>query len=185
MFFDGKFVRPAGLIYDRFDPARHTCPRFPLPADWARYAGLDFGAVNTAAIYLAEERDRNSRMPTGRFIVYREYPDREFLPGKYAAEAHAVRMLKGQVTHPLFVGGSASEDDWRSKFQAAGIPVLEPPISAVEPQIDAAYKLISEDRLIVMDDCVGLLDQLASYSRELDDNGEPTEKIDNDAAHHL
>src|SRR5262249_14692133 len=62
MFFDGVFVRPAGLIYDRFDPARHTCPRHALPADWARYAGLDFGAVNTAAIYLAEERDRNSRM---------------------------------------------------------------------------------------------------------------------------
>jgi hypothetical protein len=66
-----------------------------MPADWTRYAGMDFGAVNTAAVYLAEERDRSTRAPTGRFIVYREYPDREFLPGKFAAEAHAVRMLKG------------------------------------------------------------------------------------------
>lgn len=184
MFFDGAFTRPAGLIYDNFDPARHVCPRHALPDDWPRYAGLDFGAVNTAAVYLAEERDRDTRAPTGRFVAYREYPDREFVPGKYAAEAHAVRMLKGEPTTPLFVGGSGSEDDWRARFRAAGLPVAEPPVGAVEVQIDAVYRLIAEGRLVVMDDCVGLLDQLASYSRELDEQGEPTEKIDNDAAFH-
>jgi len=185
MFFDGKPTRPAGVIYDLFDPKRHCVPRHLLPGDWPRFAGLDFGAVNTAAVYSAQERDRASGVPTGRFIVYREYPDRKFLPGKREASAHTVRMLEGESSTPLFIGGSHSEDDWRDKFRAAGLPVAEPPVNAVEVQIDAVYGLIAAGNLIVMDDCIGLLDQLATYSRVLDARGEPTEEIENDAAFHM
>lgn len=183
MFFRGRFSRPAGLIYDRFDHKNHVWPRCRISDEWPRYGGLDFGAVNTAAVYLAAELGPN-RLPTGRYIAYREYPDREFVAGKLAAETHAVNLLKGESTTPLFVGGSASEDEWRSKFRSAGLPVVEPPVSAVEVQIDAVYRLIANNNLIVMGDLSGLLDQLASYSRELDERGEPTEKIDSDSIYH-
>jgi hypothetical protein len=185
MFFDGVFTRPAGLIYDCFDAAQHVQAARIVPPEWLRYAGIDFGAVNTAAVFLAQERQPATRVPTGRFLLYREYPDREgCLPGKYAAPTHAKRLLKPEPMVPTFIGGAASEDEWRGKFRAAGLPVLEPPISAVEPQIESVYAMLSQGKLLVASDCVGVLDQLASYSRELDDDGEPTEKIDNDAAYH-
>lgn len=34
MFFDGKPTRPPGVVYDRFDPKKHVCPRFRLPEEW-------------------------------------------------------------------------------------------------------------------------------------------------------
>jgi hypothetical protein len=185
MFYDGVFTRPAGLIYDCFDPTNHVQAARVVPSEWTRYAGIDFGAVNTAAVFLAQERNPATRQPTGRFLLYREYPDREgCLPGKYAAPTHARRLLKPEAMVPTFVGGAASEDEWRGKFRAAGVPVLEPPISSVEPQIESVYAMLSQGKLLIASDCVGALDQLASYSRELDDDGEPTEKIDNDAAYH-
>lgn len=188
MFFDGIFTRPAGLIYDRFDPKRHVLPRFAIPADWPRFGGVDFGAVNTAAVFVAQELDPTHRTPTGRFIAYREYH-----PGKLPPETHAVNLLKGDADRgipperemPRFVGGSRSEDDWRDRFGAVGVPVDEPPVKDVEVQIDALWELIANDRFLVMDDMVGLIDELSSYSRVLDDNGEPTEKIDEDQLYHL
>lgn len=183
MFFRALPTRPAGLIYDCFSHATHVVPRYKLPDVYPRYGGLDFGAVNTAGIYFAAELGQD-RLPTGNYIAYREYPDRKYLPGKYAAETHAVRMLEGEPSTPLFVGGSASEDEWRGKFRAAGLPVAEPPVSAVEVQIDALYRLIAQGRLKVMDDLTGFLDQLATYSRVLDERGEPTDEIDSDHLFH-
>ncbi len=179
MKYRGRFSRPAGLIYDRFDPHRHVWPRCKIDDKWPRYAGLDFGATNTACVFLAAELGPD-KLPTGRYVAYREYH-----PGKLPPETHAVDLLKGEPMVPMFAGGSRSEDDWRDRFRAAGLPVAEPPISAVEPQIDAVYELIANGRLIVMEDLHGLLDELASYSRVLDDEGEPTEEIDEDQAYHL
>lgn len=179
MKYRGRFSRPAGLIYDRFDPRRHVWPRCKLDDRWPRYAGLDFGATNTASVFLAAELGRD-RLPTGRYVAYREYH-----PGKLPPETHAVNLLKGEPCVPLFAGGSSSEDDWRDRFRAAGLPVVEPPVSAVEPQIDAVYELFANDRLIVMEDLHGLLDELGSFSRVLDDEGEPTDKIDEENSYHL
>ncbi len=185
MKYRGRFSRPAGLIYDRFRATLgvggHLWPRCLIDPRWPRYGGLDFGAVNTAAVLLASELDHRSMLPTGRFVVYREHHPELKLP----PETHAAQLLAGEPTTPLFIGGSASEDEWRSKFRAAGLPVIEPPISAVEPQIDDVYKLIANDRLIVMEDLHGLLDELGSYSRELDDSGNVTEKIDSESVYHL
>ena len=154
MMARGEFTRPAGLIYDRFDPRRHVRPRFALPEEWNRYAGLDFGAVNTAGVFLAEEESQGR--PTGRYVAYRTYhPGRKMEPAE-----HYGALVKGEPRLPVFVGGARSEDEWRERFSAAGIPVCEPPVHGVEPGIDTVYELIATDKLIVMDDLADLLDEL-------------------------
>lgn len=179
MFHRGMFERPAGLIYDRFDPRRHSRPRFRVPPEWPRYCGLDFGTVNAAAVMLAAELGAD-RLPTGRFYAYREYH-----PGlKIDPQTHAHNLLEGEPGTPVFVGGARSENDWRLRFRAAGVPVQEPPVFDVEVQIDSLHALIANDRLLVMDDLTGLLDELASYSRVVDDRGEPTAEIDSDQLYH-
>jgi hypothetical protein len=43
LFYRAVFTRPAGLIYDCFDPKRHKIPRFAIKPTWQTYLGLDFG----------------------------------------------------------------------------------------------------------------------------------------------
>jgi hypothetical protein len=90
------------------------------------------------------------------------------------------------------VGGSHSEGQWRLEFQSArdkdgkpaGMVVAEPPVKEVEVGIDRVVAAIKQDRLYVFNTCTAVLDDLQSYSRELDDAGNPTEEIEDKAEYH-
>ncbi|MFI5113514.1 MAG: hypothetical protein ACHP7J_00115 [Terriglobales bacterium] len=195
MKYNGLPERPAGLIYSSFSEERHKVPRFEIPPEWKRFVGLDFGGVNTAAIYFAKEPG-----DSGRYYAYREY-----LTGDRSAAEHCYYMMKGDEKNaseprtPTCVGGSKSEGQWRREFAAggtvrgvrvAGIPILAPTIvkgdkdSIVEVGINRVFKAFAMDQIWVFDDLVGLLDEVGSYSRELDDAGEPTEKIQDKETYH-
>lgn len=173
MFFCGQFERPAGLIYDCFDDQLHRCPRFALPAAWPRYLGLDFGGIHTAGVFFTEEP------VTGRLYAYREY-----LAGGRTAKEHREALLAGEPGLPVCCGGSKSEQQWRDEFAAVGLPVREPVISDVEVGIGRVYGTIKRGELVVFQDLAGLLDELGSYSRPLDDAGNPTEGIEDKESYH-
>lgn len=185
MFYRGVFDRPAGLIYDCFDPARHLIPRFAIPDEWERFIGLDFGGVNTAGLFLAKERTQEGRS-TGRYIGYREYH-----AGGKTAKDHATAMLKGEPRIPTAIGGSKSEGQWRQEFSDGGLPVGPPVVSDVEVGINRVYAALAETLpdeaidIVFFDDLSGTIDQLNTYSRELDDRGEPTEKIEDKETYHF
>jgi hypothetical protein len=185
MFYRGRYERPAGMIYDSFDEVAHTCPRFALPPEWPRYLGLDFGGVNTAALFLAEELPKldngewDSDKGTGRYYLYREY-----LAGSRTGKEHAEKLIAGEPNVPICVGGSKSEGQWRMEFRAGGLPVREPDVKEVEIGINRVYGAFKQGNLIVFDDLTGLLDELRSYSRKLDDAGEPLEAIEDKATYH-
>jgi hypothetical protein len=184
MFYRGRFERPAGLIYDSFDQRRHTCPRFAVPFEWPRSLGLDFGGVNTAALFYAAERarldDGSWGAETGRLFLYREY-----LAGGRTAKAHADKLLVGEPGVPTCVGGSKSEGQWRAEFRQAGLPVRSPIVREVEIGINRVYGAHARGEIIVFDDLAHYLDQKATYSRELDELGEPTEAIADKETFHL
>lgn len=174
MFYRGIFTRPAGIIYDCFDDDGHVVPDFPIPAEWPRYMGVDFGGTNTAAIYVAEA-------PDGKYYIYKEYWPKL---SRTAAE-HKDAMLQGEAGIPTAVGGAKSEGQWRDEFTASGLPIKEPDISEVELGITRFYGLIKADRIRVLAGCKYFLEEMGSYSRELDDNDEPTEKIEDKNDYHL
>lgn len=174
MFYRAQFERPAGLIYDSFDEARHKVPRFAIPPTWKRYLGLDFGGVNTAGLFYAEEPD------VGRLFLYREYK-----AGGRTAKDHVEALLDGEPMIPDCVGGSKSEGQWRSEFRAAGLPVREPAVSDVEVGIDRVYGAHKRDEILVFDDLSGYLDEKAAYSRKVDEVGEPTEEIEDKDEYHF
>lgn len=173
MFYRGLFERPAGLIYDAFDEERCTIPRFALPDGWQRYLGLDFGGVNTAGMFYAEEPG------TGRLYAYREY-----LAGKRTARQHVSALIEGEPMIPIAVGGSPSEGQWRQEFRQAGLPVRPPATGSVEVGIDRVYGAHRRNEIIAFDDLHGYLDEKASYSRKLDEDGEPTEEIEDKHEYH-
>jgi hypothetical protein len=173
MFYRGRYSRPAGLIYDSFDEHLHLTPRFAIPDEWPRFMGLDFGGVNTAALFYAEEPG------TGRLYLYREY-----LEGGRTAQEHARALLANEPGTPICIGGSKSEGQWRREFRAGGLPVREPDITEVEIGIARVYGAHKAGEIRVFDDLTGYLGQKRSYSRKLDATGEPTEAIEDKATFH-
>jgi hypothetical protein len=53
-----------------------------------RFLGLDFGGVNTAGVFFAQERDAYHK-PTGRLFAYREYR-----AGDRSAAEHCYHLMK-------------------------------------------------------------------------------------------
>jgi hypothetical protein len=178
MFYRGLFERPAGLIYDSFDLSdpQVVRPRVGIPAAWKRYLGLDFGGVNTAAMFYAEEPG------TSRWWAYREY-----LAGGRTAKEHVTALLAGEPMVPFAVGGSHSEGQWRLEFQKGGLSVHEPDIKDVFLGVERVYGGHKRHETIVFDDLRGYLDQIARYSYRLDERGEVREpkEIEDKATYHL
>lgn len=173
MFYLGRFQRPAGLIYDCFDPAVHVVDDFTIPPEWPRYQGADFGGVNTAGVWVAQDPN------TKRCYVYAEY-----LAGGRTAKQHA-DAWEARHGRPLkVVGGSHSEGQWRQEFGQASYPIAEPNVKDVEVGINRVYGAFQRNELFVLRSCAGLIDQLNTYSRVLDANGDPTEVIEDKASYH-
>lgn len=166
MFYCGEFTRPAGLVYDCYDDVEHTCDAFPIPKQWPRIVGIDFGAQNTATVWLAVD-------PASEMIfIYRET-----LMGGLSIYEHARMMLDYNEPVICWFGGAHTEQAQRLDYQIAGIPVAEPPVHDPESQIDRVYALIKHNRIRIFRGLNGLRGELLTYQRELDESGEPTEKI--------
>jgi hypothetical protein len=174
LFYRAVFSRPAGMIYDSFDPVAHTSPRFVIPGLWPRYLGLDFGGVHTAGLFYAAEPGTN------RLWLYREY-----LAGGRSAAEHAAALLAGEPGIPECVGGSRSEGQWRREFAAGGLPIRPPAFSDVEVGINRVYGAHKRAEIRVFDDLAGYLEQKQTYSRVLDETGEPTEAIEDKNLFHF
>ena len=185
MFYQGRFTRPAGMIFDNFDTTRHVMPRFAIPEHWERFLGLDFGGVNTAGTFWAKELNADGK-PTGRFVGYREYH-----AGGRTAKEHAAALLAGEPRIPTAVGGSKSEGQWRHEFAEGGLPINPPVVHDVEVGINRVYAGLQQTApdesidLVIFDDLPGLKDQFLTYSRELDEKGDPTEKIEDKDTYHF
>jgi len=176
MFYQGQFDRPAGMVYDCFDEAVAVIPRQPIPRQWLIYVGHDFGGSNPAAIFYAQDPD------TGYFYAFNEY-----LPGPRSTEEHvrAFKQITQGYTVVKRVGGSHTEEGWRNDFTAQGWPISEPAVTEVEQGINRVYGLHKLNKVFIFKDLVNYLDEKMSYSRELDENNQPTEKIEDKARYHL
>lgn len=165
MFYRGRFTKPAGLIYGNFRQilgAGHVIQPMPLGDDWPRYVGIDFGGSNTTALFYAGVPG------TPYMLLYKEYH-----AGGRTSREHAVEMARflPDVLGAHIYGGAGSEDQWRAEFSAAGFPVREPKVSAVEVGIMAVYSAHQNDLIKVFDTCTGYLDEKGRYSRPVDELG--------------
>lgn len=195
MFCRGLFTRPAGLIFGDFDNRYreqdgNLVRPFTIPPTWLRTVGVDFGNVNTALIWSAEAvGDGNQgyepawNVPEsvrhGDVFVYRECYDPRVGPIEHA---QAAKEYREPVR--LWLGGAKSEDDQRDLWTRAGVTVQLPWITEREAQIDNCIAGFRSKRVYVFDTLTGLRSELGTYSRELDGNGEPLERIDHDERFH-
>ena len=72
--------------------------------------------------------------------------------------------------------------------RAPGIPIhgpAKPEVRSIEVGINRVFAAFALNQILVFEDLRGFLDELQSYSRELDELGEPTEKIEAKETFHL
>jgi hypothetical protein len=164
MFYNGNFSRPAGMIYSDFTEA-HIIDDFDLPERWPRYMCNDFGAVNTAKLWIAVD-------PANTFI----YAYREALSGDKSTSEHVKEAKKYERIQRAW-GGSGSEEQQRRDWTAAGLRVHRPPIADVEAGIDKVIEVIKARKFYVFRSLTGLIDEFGTYARKLNDAGEPLAEI--------
>ena len=173
MFFRGRVTKPRHLIFDCFNGETHIIPSFKIQDDWQRYLGLDFGGINTAGIFLAE--DPQSK----KLYCYKEYH-----AGKLTAKEHVNEMLLGEPAIPLTYGGAKAEVQWRKEFRDGGLSVKQPKIADVWLGINIVYGEIKANNFFVFEDCTGLIFELNNYRRKYDSLGNPTDEIFNKSDWH-
>lgn len=64
----GLWVAADGVVYENWDAQKHICDPFPVPADWPRFWGIDFGYRNPMVVGMWAQEPS-----TGRLYCYREY----------------------------------------------------------------------------------------------------------------
>lgn len=174
MQYRGRYDRPAGMIYSDFDEQIHLVEPFAIPRNWFRYVGIDPGAVHTATVWIAEDREH------GRFYVYADY-----LEGNLSTKQHVERALgRAGNTNVHWAGGARSENQFRMDWQQEGIKVNEPAVGDVEAGIDRVISLLKENKLFVFNTCRGLRDEIGTYARVLDERGDSTERIRDKESYH-
>ncbi len=182
LFYRGEFTRPAGMIYSCYEDkpreqGGHLVEPFTIPPEWPRFVGVDFGAVNTALVWVAHDPE------AGVYYLYDES-----LSGDMSTKEHvaAAKLKASGVNMRMWYGGAKSEKQQRMDWSAEGIYLQEPIVSDVEAGIDRVYGLLKTFKLYVFDSCRGVRSELGTYSREVTETGDVLEKIkDKETFHRL
>jgi len=165
------------LVYGKFNEDTCKIPRFPLPVEWPRYVGHDFGGANPAALFIAQDP------ATGYFYAYHEY-----LPGPGRSTAQHVGAFK-EITTGCSVlkraGGSHQEDEIRQGYTAHGWPIQEPKISRVLPQVDKVIGLMELNKYFIFDDLNQYLNEIMNCLWKRDNQGVITDEIQDEQRYHL
>lgn len=176
MMYRGIFSRPAGQIYSDFDEAVHVVSPFDIPGAWPVIVGLDFGPVNTATLWI-------TRHPAeGNYYVFQES-----IEGDMSTKGHTrnAKERSAGFKSVQWLGGAASEEQYRMDWQAEGINVMRPPISAVESGIDRVIELFKSNQLFIFRSCERTISQIVEYSRKIDAIGLVTDEIKDKNAYHM
>lgn len=174
LMYRGILTMPAGVIYDNFDADRDVITPFHINKTWDRFIGLDFGGVNTTALFYAKPPSQKT------YYLYREYK-----AGYRTAAQHAREILAGEPYPFLAAGGSKSEDQWRDEFAEAGLGIEAPDFTDVEVGIDRVYGFHARQEVRVFDTCEGYLEEKATYRRKLDANDQVTADIEDKSSFHF
>ncbi len=218
MKFKGKFTRPAGAIYGCFlaEPDAsgfsHVVPAGYIPdPKWRLYCGIDFGAPNFAAVFLAQEPGTNKVVAFAEYrpaeskkladhvtamhaVIRKTFAETAREWGKEQAKAKGIKEPTEALINEaarlwtrlpeVTVAGAKAEGQWRSELASAGWPAHPPDQPEVEVQITRVYAAFKEDRLFISDDCPNLLSDVKNISRPVDEDGNPMEGIEDEDTYH-
>lgn len=168
--YRGKFARPQGLVYSEFDFENDVVKPFPIPNDWVKFGGMDFGfGSKTAALGIAKKPEvRNPEtkeiIEPAIYYIFREF----YKKGAMLQEAASALDLM-QLKYILGDPRGAQEI---AELQRLGVKIYQAD-NTVDIGIERIKVLIAEHRLKIFSSCVNVLSELQSYHYKIDvDNKE-------------
>ncbi len=162
--YDGEFTRLEGLVYREYDPKRHLVKPFPIPGEWKRFAGLDFGSDHpTAAVCIAQKPEIAADKAKGiayepsKFYVYREFYKSRCLLNEVSS------FLQSEpLAYILADPRGAQERDELARFY--GVKRLQIADNSIDMGVERVKMLLREDRLFFVEGRVpNTLDELVAY----------------------
>lgn len=157
MFYGGEFTKPYGLIY----PDYETVEPFEIPEHWYKVRGLDFGYNNpTAVIWLAQDPK------TQIWYAYREFKR----SGMTLDELYEVLKEENIITY--------ADPELRQGLETLrkrGLNI-RPAKKEVLAGIAFVQGLFKQKKLKIFETLTQTIEELNSYSWELDANEKPTDK---------
>jgi len=164
-----------GLVYDAFRPDTCIIPRMAIPPHWPRYFTMDFGRVNTAALWYAQEP------ATGFFFCYRSYK-------RKASVIEHTLAFRDLSTGEIFrrkVGGNHQEQEARDGYTIAGWRLAEPNISNDRwERIRRVNSLHAQSLIYYFSDLSDVIDEKLSFSYEVNDHDQVIDKIHQESMYH-
>lgn len=142
-----------GKVYP-VEEAEFVINPIPIPAHWRRVAGFDHGYFNTAAVWLAYDKDMDT------VYLYSEYKR-----GEVPLEMHATAIKARGDWIPVKGDSSARDSDGQqivNKYKALGVK-MSLPNKAVDAGIQEVLSRISTGRLKVFSTCQKWLDEYRRY----------------------
>lgn len=192
MFYEAKFTRPKTAIYGNFDDENTITKLEENPEkindfdfDDIVYVGLDFGGVNTAAVFYLRCLKNNC------FVLYDVYKNTEQNVFIQKNLAEIKKRINKKSFNYVIYGGSGSEDEWRTQYKLNGLRVKKPKIQDFETGIDAVYDLHEQDKIIILQNAENTqrideyLEEKQTYKRIEDEFGNATKIIYNKTKYHL
>lgn len=159
----GSFVYSEGLVYP--NAMKAVVPSFPVPPNWPRIAGHDYGLADKAAmVFLAiDEMD-------GVVYAYRERGTSNRDLSELAAIFRAATEdipIGGWWTTPFLDPKSGAKRDYNKKslielYSEEGI-IFQPGYISVDPRILRMNTYINTGKLKIMDCCTELIEELRDY----------------------
>ena len=170
----GAFGDPEGRIYE-FDRVTHVVAPFPIPVEWTRWQGIDWGGRAPHVVWVAES-------PQAELYVYRELAPRRTTMEPGISDAQLIRWGKdlengdeslqlcpvyrvadsespGAITQACEFGVHVVGATKGAGSVSQGITLLEALFATVD-----GYSLEAiEPRLRVFDTCPVLIEELESY----------------------
>lgn len=182
MQYVGRFTMPAGLIYDCFDWEANTCEDFDI-SNLPCYPGMDFGKINTAGIVGADDKSADCLYIIGEYHAGRK---RDYPEHVASMKALTGENANGKNLMPGCGGNKHGEDGWREAYRKNGLPLDAPPENNIEVQIQSVYSLMKQGKIkFFRRGAQQLIEDVKHYSREVDEDGNVTDKIEDDAKWHL
>ena len=187
----GIYARPLGQIYSCYNSQIHQVAPFAIQPTFKRYVGIDPGIVHHATVFLAEiplEYQVHIPFANHDLPIYVAYET--ILTGSVnetvTNRKHAFELTERDDYRAIetIAGGAASEKYFRADYSKEGVTVLQPPTHEVSSGIEAVYDMLANRQLFVFNDQIDLINELQSYSKELDEQGNPTDKIADKSSYH-
>jgi len=151
--YEGIFGKAEGLIYADFDEKYNVCDDFPIPEDWTKIGGIDWGFINPfVALKLALS-------PDDILYVYKEY-----YQSKQTLKEHS-RNMSPDI--PYYADPSGAQEI--QEMQALGYDVIPANNDVDMGILTVNARLRKQDdsertvRLKVFRSCVNVIDELSLY----------------------